>query len=103
MAPGVQHCAGGPGPNVFGQYGPGGGQDPGSNLPAALEAWVEQGVAPGPVVASKYESDIKGLLAPHKTELKRTRPLCPYPQVARWSGKGSAHLASSFSCVEPPK
>lgn len=103
MAPGVQHCAGGPGPNAFGQYGPGGGQDPKSNLPAALEAWVEQGVAPGPIVASKYENDIKGVLAPHRTGLKRTRPLCPYPQVARWNGKGSAHLAASFSCVEPPK
>ncbi|AXQ28575.1 tannase/feruloyl esterase family alpha/beta hydrolase [Solimonas sp. K1W22B-7] len=101
MAPGVQHCGGGPGPNAFGQFGPGGGNDPHSNFAAAVEAWVEQGTAPGPVVASKYENDIKGILAPQKTELKRTRPLCPYPQVARWSGKGSAHLASSFSCVAP--
>jgi feruloyl esterase len=78
MAPGVAHCRGGPGPDRF-------------DAVTALERWVEDGVAPDRMVASKL---VDG-------EVTRTRPLCPYPQVARYSGSGSIDDAESFACVAP--
>ena len=80
MAPGMGHCSGGPGPDHF-------------DTLAALEQWVEHGNAPDKLIAS------------HTTNGKvdRTRPLCLYPQVARWKGAGSTDDAANFSCVaEPP-
>ena len=79
VAPGMGHCSGGPGPNTF-------------EALTALEQWVEKGVAPD------------ALLATHGTggKVDRTRPLCPYPQVARYKGTGSIDEAASFSCVTPP-
>jgi len=76
MAPGMGHCSGGPGPNQF-------------DALTALEQWVEKGVAP------------EKLLASHSTngKIDRTRPLCMYPQVARYKGTGSADEAANFSCV----
>ena len=73
LAPGMQHCGGGPGPNSF-------------DMNAPIEAWVEKGVAPGPIVARRAD---------------RTRPLCPYPEVARWKGSGSTDDAANFTCVAP--
>ena len=78
MVPGMGHCAGGPGPNMFDALTP-------------LEHWVEQGVRPERIVAS---SVVKGATV-------RTRPLCPYPQVARWTGSGSTDEAANFACVAP--
>ena len=78
MAPGMGHCSGGPGPNQF-------------DAVAALEQWVERGVAPAMLLAS------------HATNGKvdRTRPLCPYPQIARYKGTGSIDDAANFACVNP--
>ena len=78
MAPGMGHCGGGPGPNA-------------AEWLTALEQWVEHGLAPDQIVAS------------HSTngEVDRTRPLCPYPQVARYTGTGSTDAAANFACVEP--
>jgi len=75
MAPGMDHCRGGEGPNVF---------DP----VIALEQWVEQKKAPDQIVAS------------HSTNgsVDRTRPLCPYPQVATYKGSGSLDDAANFMC-----
>jgi Tannase and feruloyl esterase len=75
LAPGMGHCGGGEGPNVFDKVG-------------ALEEWVERGNAPEKLIAS------------HSTDGKvdRTRPLCPYPQVARYNGTGSIDDAASFVC-----
>ena len=75
MAPGMLHCGGGPGPNTF-------------DAVSALEQWVEDGRKPA------------SLLASHATNgaVDRTRPLCPYPQVATYKGTGSIDEASSFSC-----
>lgn len=101
MVPGLQHCAGGPGPNIIGQLPPGGDADPGHHMAAALEAWVEKGAAPGPMIATKYDHDIRPLLAPEKSTVIRTRTLCPYPQVARWTGKGSTDDAANFVCTSP--
>jgi len=95
MVPGMQHCGGGSGPDDFGQFGNGSG-DPQNDMNAALERWVEKGVAPEQIVATKYrkESDPASGVA-------RTRPLCAYPLIARWKGAGSADEATSFICAKP--
>ena len=64
-------------------------------LPLPFDAvvnWVEKGVAPQTILASK---PIQGG--------KRTRPLCPYPAEARWSGAGSSDDAVNFSCQTPKR
>jgi hypothetical protein len=99
MVPGMQHCLGGPGPNTFGQLPPGGSADPHQSVTAALERWVESGTAPADIVATKYDDDLKALIAPENAKPLRTRPVCTYPQVARWNGEGSVDAAESFSCV----
>ena len=75
LVPGMGHCSGGPGPNTFDSL-------------AALEQWVEQGIAPDKIIGSNPTSGL-------------TRPLCPYPQVARYSGEGSENDAANFMCVPP--
>ena len=88
MVPGMQHCAGGSGATAFGQQTPGAAGDPEHNISAALERWVEQDHAPGPIVASKtIGGNVVG-----------TRPLCPYPQTAHYKGAGSTEAAESFVC-----
>jgi feruloyl esterase len=77
FAPGMAHCGGGDGPNVFDALTP-------------LEQWREHGVAPKEILASRLAADGK---------VERTRPLCPYPQVARYKGAGSIDLAENFSCA----
>ncbi len=89
MAPGVLHCGGGPGPDLFGAAGADAPiPDADHDLLSALERWVEKGVAPGPVIASKVADG----------KLVRTRPLCPYPEKARYTGKGSTDEAANFRC-----
>jgi feruloyl esterase len=70
------HCGGGAGPNTF------------DALPA-LEAWVEQGIAPVAIPAS------------HSTAgaVDRTRPLCAWPAAARYDGTGSIDDAANFVCA----
>lgn len=74
----MTHCAGGVGP------------DQNDALSAVID-WVEAGVAPDSLLATKR---VNG-------EVTRTRPLCPYPQVARYDGEGSIDDAANFSCVAP--
>jgi tannase/feruloyl esterase len=96
MVPGMMHCGSGPGPNLFGNMLDfGAANDADHNIYAALERWVEQGVAPGRVIAKKYFDDdpTKGV--------EMTRPLCPYPQVAKWSRKGATSDAQNWSCQAP--
>jgi feruloyl esterase len=78
LEPGMGHCGGGEGPNVFDKVG-------------AMEQWVEHGKAPETLIAS------------HSTagKVDRTRPLCPYPQVAKYKGSGSIDDAANFSCKAP--
>ena len=78
MVPGLGHCSGGPGYNQL---------DP----LTALEAWVEDGIAPDAILGSRVENG----------DVVRTRPLCPYPQVAKWNGSGNPDVSTSFSCVAP--
>jgi feruloyl esterase len=83
MVPGLQHCSGGPGPNNFGQMSPGVSGDALHDVNAAIEKWVEAGVAPAQLIAVREQ---------------RTRPLCPYPQVATYKGTGSTDDAANFAC-----
>lgn len=85
MVPGMQHCGGGPGTNSFGQGGNSAPFDPDQNIYKALERWVEQGVRPGPITATHQNPNF-------------SRPLCPYPMKARWSGHGDTSEAANFSC-----
>jgi feruloyl esterase len=78
MVPGMGHCGGGEGPNTF-------------DMMPALEQWVEAGQAPARVVASHSTSG----------KIDRTRPLCAYPQVARYTGTGSTEAAENFTCRLP--
>ena len=78
MVPGMGHCGGGDGPNEF-------------DMVAALEQWREQGKAPAEIIASKVAEG----------SVIRTRPLCPYPQVAKYKGTGSVDRADSFACAAP--
>lgn len=106
MAPGMEHCGGGPGPNAFGTpYDPrpfGAGYDssrefdPEHHVLAALVRWVEKGQAPERIVATKFQDDDSG------KPVVRTRPLCVYPKVARWTGKGSTDEAKNFVCSTVP-
>ena len=75
MAPGMAHCGGGEGPNDFDKVTP-------------LEQWVEKGKTPDSIIAS-HSKDGK---------VDRTRPLCPYPQVAQYTGSGSIDEAANFVC-----
>jgi feruloyl esterase len=93
MVPGMQHCGGGPGPNLFGQSGAAKPGDAEHDISTALADWVENGIAPGPVVAVKYAKDNPG------NPVEMTRPLCPYPQVARYKGSGDPKDAANFTCA----
>jgi feruloyl esterase len=93
LAPGVGHCGGGPGPNQFGQAG--GGGDAEHDLVAALEQWVEKGVPPTRVVATKFVGDDS------TKSVAMTRPLCPFPQVAQYKGSGDVKDAANFVCKAP--
>lgn len=78
MAPGMGHCGGGDGPNAF-------------DALSALEEWVEEGRAPDQIIASRQRDGV----------VDRTRPLCPYPQLAVYSGSGSTDDAENFACQMP--
>jgi feruloyl esterase len=94
MAPGVMHCGFGPGPNEFGNsiINRAPQRDADHDIFTALQRWVEQGLAPDKVIATKYVND-----DPQK-DVQMTRPLCPYPQQAVWMGKGSTDDAGNFAC-----
>jgi len=93
MVPGMMHCITGPGPNMFGNaFDQKPASDPEHNIFVALEQWVEQGKAPRNIIATKYVED-----SPSKG-VEMTRPLCAYPQIAAWSGKGSPNEASTWTC-----
>jgi hypothetical protein len=91
MVPGMQHCDNGPGPDSFGQVGKLTFDDPHHSINAALERWVEKGAAPSTIITSKYAADDEQ----HAT---MTRPLCAYPEAARYKGSGDTNDAASFVC-----
>ncbi|MDE3195109.1 MAG: tannase/feruloyl esterase family alpha/beta hydrolase, partial [Acidobacteriota bacterium] len=78
MVPGMGHCAGGEGPNTFDKV-------------AAVDAWVTSGKAPDAIVATHSANGV----------VDRSRPLCPYPLIAKYKGSGSIDKAENFSCGVP--
>jgi feruloyl esterase len=78
MVPGMQHCNGGPGTTTF-------------NMLDALDQWSAHGVAPDKIIASRVTNGT----------VDRTRPLCPYPTEAQWTGSGSTDKAENFVCALP--
>jgi hypothetical protein len=99
LVPGLNHLTGGAGPNAFGSiFGqPGISVDAQHDIVSALEAWVEEGIAPDFIIAATYVS------GDPKAGVARTRPLCPYPKLAHWTGAGSSDDAANFQCVEGPR
>ncbi|MBI5279092.1 MAG: tannase/feruloyl esterase family alpha/beta hydrolase [Burkholderiales bacterium] len=86
--PGMGHCSGGPAADQFDALG-------------ALVSWVEHGVAPATLAAKARGAGNPGGVnadVPATWSPSRTRPLCPYPLVARYNGSGDIEAASSFSC-----
>jgi hypothetical protein len=96
MVPGMQHCGGGPGADSFGQGGAG-AKDAQHNVELALEQWVEKGIAPAAIIATKNEGG-----DPTKS-VKMSRPLCPYPQIAKYKGRGDTNDAGNFACAAESK
>ncbi len=78
MVPGMTHCSGGNGTDRFDSV-------------SAIVDWVEKGKAPDVLQAARVVDN----------NVVRTRPLCPYPKTARYSGQGSIDEAASFSCAMP--
>src|SRR6185312_1397386 len=78
MVPGMGHCGGGDGTSTF-------------DMVRALDEWVVNGKAPAQIPASRI---VNGAVV-------RTRPLCPYPQVATYKGAGSTDDIQNFSCQLP--
>jgi feruloyl esterase len=97
MVPGMSHCGGGPGANVFGNGAAVPQADAAHDVVIALDQWVVHGVAPDQIVATGFVDGIpaKGVAM--------TRPLCPYPQEARYKGAGDTNSAASFVCQAPPR
>ena len=98
MVPGMYHCGGGPGPNVF------------NGVLGAIESWVEHGVAPSELIATKFTDDNPA------RPVQRTMPLCPFPHSPCWNRQrerrrklvlqgerrapaGGAELASAPACL----
>jgi feruloyl esterase len=79
LLPGVGHCGGGVGPDR-------------ADYLSALEQWREHGKAPAQIIASRNRGG----------QVEMTRPLCPYPQIAKWTGTGSTDDAKNFVCGASP-
>jgi feruloyl esterase len=89
MVPGMQHCDDGPGADSFGQVGRLAFDNPQHSVDAALEQWVEKGAAPSTIIAAKVDD---------QHHAKMTRPLCAYPQAAKYKGSGDTNDAANFVC-----
>ncbi|MEO8937563.1 MAG: tannase/feruloyl esterase family alpha/beta hydrolase [Burkholderiaceae bacterium] len=89
MVPGMNHCAGGPGPQfIGGSSGKPAVADADHDVVLALDRWVTQGTAPDTLIASRIANNV----------VTRTRPLCVYPKAAVWKGTGSTDDAANFVC-----
>ena len=77
MVPGMGHCGGGDAPCVI-------------DMLSVIDKWVDQGKAPDSIIASRPPN-----------EKPMTRPICRYPQIAKYKGSGSIDDAANFTCVEP--
>jgi feruloyl esterase len=81
LEPGMGHCSGGTGPNVFDTLTP-------------MRSWVEQGIAPEQIIATKYVNNNVN------AGVQMTRPLCLYPRKAIYQGTGDPNVAANFACID---
>jgi hypothetical protein len=86
MVPGMNHCSGGEGPSTIDTLG-------------TIDQWASSGMAPERLIASRNAGPPG---APGPQPAPMTRPLCPYPAVARYKGEGPTDKAESFACAAPP-
>ncbi len=95
MVPGMSHCGGGRGANVFGNGLSVSLPDAAHDVVIALDRWVETGTPPDQIIATRFVSNnpAKGV--------EMTRPLCPYPRQAHYQGTGDTNDATSFLCQLP--
>jgi len=97
MVPGMSHCGGGAGPNAFGNNAFGGPpvpSDPQHDIFQALISWVEHGIAPDRIIATKYINDNPA------TGVAFQRPLCVFPKLAQWTGINPSTDASNWTCAQ---
>jgi feruloyl esterase len=92
MVPGMGHCGGGTGATEFGAYIDPPIVDADHDIMKALERWVEQGIAPEKIIATHFTD------ADPARAVQFQRPLCPFPRVARYDGRGSPADPASFTC-----
>ena len=92
LVPGLYHCSGGPGPIAFNGNEPASQRDADHDALLALERWVEQGKAPASIIGTRYVD------GDQSKGVQFQRPLCPYPQVARYKGTGDMKDAANFAC-----
>lgn len=95
MLPDVGHCRGGTAPEAIGGGFPEPAKaqrTPESHIVSALARWVEQGIEPTAIIATKYDD---------KGAITRQRPVCAYPQIAVYRGSGDVNAAGSFACMTP--
>ena len=93
LAPGVNHCGGGSGPNSSFAYTLANAVDvldADHDILAALDRWVEHGVAPSRLIASHFTAGVAD----------KTRPICAYPKIARYTGKGDPNQPSAWVCTD---
>lgn len=88
LVPGMDHCAGGEGAFEV-------------DWLTALETWAEEGETPGAMRASHPAAGPAGPGPPAQASAPFTRPVCPYPQVATYSGSGDPADAENFACAAP--
>jgi feruloyl esterase len=94
LVPGMAHCGGGIGPNDFGNARTSTPRtDADHNVLTALEAWVERGTAPARLIGTGTQVN--------DSSKPLTRPLCPYPQTAKYRGTGDPGNAENFVCAAP--
>lgn len=103
MVPGMLHCLGGPGAVSFGNDGRNFlNATPTNDIQLALDRWVTQGIAPDAIIASGIAPGESGADSKTKSPgVPITRPLCVYPAVARYKGRGNINAAENFECVQP--
>ena len=96
VIPEMGHCGGGPVPEFGIRLWPVAAAAARSMI-VAVEQWVDHGIAPGAIIGTKYRIDDDV-----SSGIERTRPLCPYPQRAVWTGDDSANEATNYVCRTPP-
>jgi feruloyl esterase len=93
MLPSVAHCGGSTGPSSIGGGMPeptAAFRDADHHVVSAVIKWVEQGVAPDSIIATRFSQG----------NLVLSRPVCPWPGQAVYNGSGDVTVASNFHCVQ---